>query len=377
MSLVLDSFSHHDDDVQVACLQGLLIGLSPGEASGPLLTANWDSLTRLLKSQSGEVRTLALQLAARLGLQTVEMERAFQKAAQQALEEDAPSDRRRKAIQLLADAPYAILSVTALELLDVRQPVAVQKAAIEALGTSAGPRVGVVLMEGWTGFTPQVRQAVLKVVFSREDRLPALLDAMDAKRIRQDDVNDMQWQQLLQSRHAQTAARARSLFDRTGADAQMQQRIDRYQQALVGARDVENGKQVFAKNCLACHKIKEEGQQVGPPLGSVVNKPDEAILLDILYPSGHIESEYTSYVVVTQRGRIFTGILTSDSATSIVLLRDKGLTDTVLRTDIESMTASGMSLMPSDVHKVVSPQDVADLIAYLREVFGPVNSVEE
>ena len=112
-------------------------------------------------------------------------------------------------------------------------------------------------------------------------------------------------------------------------------------------------------------------------MGSVVNKPDEAILLDILYPSGHIESEYTSYVVVTLRGRIFTGILTSDSATSIVLLRDKGLTDTVLRTDIESMTASGTSLMPSDVHKVVSPQDIADLIAYLREVFGPVNSVEE
>ncbi len=377
VSLVLDSFSHHDDDVQVACLQGLLIGLSPGEASGPLLTANWDSLTRLLKSQSGEVRTLALQLAARLGLQTVEMERAFQKAAQQALEEDAPNDRRRKAIQLLADAPYAILSVTALELLDVRQPVALQKAAIEALGTSAGPRVGVVLMEGWTGFTPQVRQAVLKVVFSREDRLPALLDAMEAKRIRQDDVNDLQWQQLLQSRHARIATRARSLFDQTGADAQMQDRIDRYQQALVGDRNVDNGRQVFAKNCLACHKIKEEGQQVGPPLGSVVNKPDEAILLDILYPSGHIESEYTSYVVVTQRGRIFTGILTSDSATSIVLLRDKGLTDTVLRTDIESMTASGMSLMPSDVHKVVSPQDVADLIAYLREVFGPVNSVEE
>ena len=377
VSSVLESFSRHDEAVQVACLQGLLLGLPHGEPAGPLLTANWDSLRRLLNSQSGEVRTLALQLAARLKLQAGEIELAFQRAAQQAIDEDVSTDRRREAIQLLADAPYAILSVTALELLDASQPVALQKAGAEALGTSTDVGVGGVLMEGWKGFTPQVRQVVLKVVFSREERLPALLDAMDAKRIRQDDINDSQWQQLLQSGHAQIATRARSLYDRTGADAQMQDRINRYQQALVGNRNVENGRQVFAKNCLNCHKIKEEGQQVGPPLGSVVNKPDEAILLDILHPSGHIESEYTSYVVVTERGRILTGILTSDSATSIVLLRDKGLTDTVLRTEIESMTASNTSLMPSDVHKIVSPQDVADLIAYLRDVFGPANSVKE
>ena len=80
-----------------------------------------------------------------------------------------------------------------------------------------------------------------------------------------------------------------------------------------------------------------------PPLGSVINKPDEAILLDILDPSRHIESDFTSYLVVTHQGLTFTGILASDSATSVTLRKDKGASETILRKDIEVMEASQLS----------------------------------
>ena len=161
--------------------------------------------------------------------------------------------------------------------------------------------------------------------------------------------------------------RARELFENPMADAELQKRIDQYQKALSGKRNPDRGKQVFAKTCLACHKLKDEGFEVGPPLGSVINKPDEVILLDILDPSGHIESEYGSYIVVTYEGRTFTGILVSESATSVTLRKAKGVNDMVLRKDIEIIKASEVSLMPSNLHEQISPQDAADLIAFLRK----------
>ena len=115
---------------------------------------------------------------------------------------------------------------------------------------------------------------------------------------------------------------------------------------------------------------KNEGREVGSGLGSVLNKSNEAILVDLLDPSGRIEPEYTRYIVETENGHIFTGVLVSDSATSVALRSDKGADEIILRKDVETMTASDVSLMPSNLHELVSPQDITDLIAYLRKAFG-------
>ena len=372
---VLAAFSQHDESVQTECLKGLVMGLSRGKESIPASPDGWAGVTRLLGSKSEQVRENAIQLGARLELgDTPLMQAAFDKAAQRALDEERSTEERKKGVEMLAFAAYSTLAQTAAKLLDVRQSPTLQTAAVEALAASPDPRVGATLLEGWKGFTPKVRAAVLDAVFSREDRLPALLDAVEQEAIRPGDINDMRRQQLMKTENQEIATRAETLLDRPGADAELQQRIDRYQKALAGKRNTKRGSEAFAKNCLACHKMKDEGHEVGPALGSVVNKPDEAILLDMLDPSGHIESEYISYLVVTNDGRIVSGILTSDSATSVTLLRDKGAADTILRTDIETMSASDVSLMPSDMHKLISPEDAANLIAYLREAYGAAST---
>ena len=69
---------------------------------------------------------------------------------------------------------------------------------------------------------------------------------------------------------------------------------------------------------------------------------------------------------MTAAGRIYTGTLAAESATSLTLRREKGLTDTVLRKEIESVKASAVSLMPSNLFEKISPAEIADAIAYLR-----------
>ena len=54
----------------------------------------------------------------------------------------------------------------------------------------------------------------------------------------------------------------------------------------------------------------------------------------------------------------------------MTLQKEKGESETILRKDIELMQASELSLMPSNFHELITSQETADLIAYLREMFG-------
>ena len=67
-------------------------------------------------------------------------------------------------------------------------------------------------------------------------------------------------------------------------------------------------------------------------------------------------------------GRTVSGMITSESATSITLRRAENATDTLQRSDIEELRSTRQSLMPEGLERQLDPQAVADLIAYLLSV---------
>jgi putative heme-binding domain-containing protein len=73
-----------------------------------------------------------------------------------------------------------------------------------------------------------------------------------------------------------------------------------------------------------------------------------------------------AYQIVTTGGRVFDGVLDSASETSVTLRRAEGATETVLRANIEKIFCSGMSLMPEGMEKTIDGQQMADLMAFLR-----------
>jgi len=78
------------------------------------------------------------------------------------------------------------------------------------------------------------------------------------------------------------------------------------------------------------------------------------------------------FSLLSEDGRIFTGVLAAETATSITLGKEEGVQQTILRREIDEMEASSLSMMPEELEKQVTPQEVADLIAYLREALGPL-----
>src|SRR5207248_920526 len=136
--------------------------------------------------------------------------------------------------------------------------------------------------------------------------------------------------------------------------------------------DAARGKLVFKKNCATCHRLENEGFEVGPDLLSALrNKSSDQLLIDILDPSREVDPRYLNYQVTTKKGLSVTGMIAADTASSITLRRGEKAEDTILRSQIDEIQATGKSVMPDGLEMMLSKQDLADVIEYLKAVSVP------
>ena len=126
------------------------------------------------------------------------------------------------------------------------------------------------------------------------------------------------------------------------------------------------GATAFATYCTACHTFNGTGGRTGPDLSGIRNQPADALLLHIVVPDYEITPGYESYTVQTRDARTILGRLESEAPNSVTLRDAAGEAHTILRTNVESMTAATSSLMPVGLDQAMSAQQLADLIAYLK-----------
>jgi putative heme-binding domain-containing protein len=140
--------------------------------------------------------------------------------------------------------------------------------------------------------------------------------------------------------------------------------------ALANPRDRERGHAVYVQACATCHRIGDEGHEVGPDLLGQLGVAEESLLHDILTPSQRIRPGYETTEVRTRNGSIVAGLLKEDSATSLRLVQAGGVEQVVLRKDVSEARRLSTSLMPA-FGETLKPADVANLLAWLRTQFGP------
>jgi putative heme-binding domain-containing protein len=127
-----------------------------------------------------------------------------------------------------------------------------------------------------------------------------------------------------------------------------------------------NGKGIFASRCATCHAFGGTGGRLGPDLSGIRNQPAEAILLHVVVPDYEITPGYQAYVVETRDGRTLVGRLESEAPNSLTLRDASSQQHVILRSHVASMSASTTSLMPGELERTMSEQELADLIAYLK-----------
>jgi putative heme-binding domain-containing protein len=297
------------------------------------------------------------------------------------------SDEAKAAFKLLAESPdtslrsaaqslVALLRIESLAEREVRLQVAAGRlgdlqlplkdrlAAIAELAAEHDPEISGTLLQSFADGTPPIRQAILAALFRRRDRLLHVVTALEQGTISVSALDGAQRAMLLDASDPELKNRATNLL--TVSSAIIEEHLPRFLSALDDERDTGRGEVVFREKCANCHQAHGVGVAVGPDLTAEFQRAEETIIRDILAPSAAIASGYTTYLVETSAGRVYTGIIAGESANSLHLREPGGTNHTILRKDIEALTASIVSLMPEELHQTITPQQLADALAWLR-----------
>jgi putative membrane-bound dehydrogenase-like protein len=302
----------------------------------------------------------------------VPLGRMFIQARATAADAKANESDRLLALSLLGrDAKKRADDVKLLADLVVPQnSTALQSAAIATLGRITDEGVPELLTAGWNAHSPALKGEILDVLLSRAAWQRRLLDLVEKKAIPTSEIDAARRQRLLAHRQETIRKRAAKVFEGV-LNADRRKILDDYKEVETLAGDSRRGKTVFAKSCSICHQVEGVGHEVGPNLLALSNKSPLYLLTEILDPNRNVDSRYLAYVAVTRSGRTFTGLLASESATSITLRSQEGKDQVLLRSELDELQSTGKSLMPEGLEKELSKQDVADLIAYLSAQKAP------
>lgn len=148
---------------------------------------------------------------------------------------------------------------------------------------------------------------------------------------------------------------------------QRQSLVSGYRDALTLVGDSELGREHFKKQCSGCHRVENVGHELGPNLATIKTRGAETVLTAVLDPSREVNPLYLNYVISLFDGRIVTGMIADEGATSLTLRRADNAVETVLRIDIEHIKSTGLSIMPEGFENVLDKQAMADLISYLMQ----------
>lgn len=353
------------------CLEvcdGLLVALSrkPPQKASPDITA---ALESLVQSADNDLRDRALRLAAYLHVdKSPVLEKIWQELFESVGEESSPLETRIRAVEQLAGAPWSLLARLRRHLAP-QSPPELQLAIVRVWALRNADAATSILIERLPVVSPKVQSAILEMALAHRNSQMRLLEALRQNQIPPSLLSSLQRARLLEAHDPQVRELAKQVLQ-AGSTKERAEILRRYQQSLQLPRDAKRGREIFLKHCASCHRLENEGAEVGPPLTEAKDRPDETLLADILDPSGVIAAGFQTYVVATADGRVFYGILVAETATSITLRQEKGLDTVILRKDIDQMRAVTKSLMPDEMEKQLTPQDVADLLGYLRRVMA-------
>lgn len=278
-------------------------------------------------------------------------------------------ESRLVAIRLIGLGAPATARKSLPDLLDARQPAAIQLAALQALSECFEPAVATRIVAHWKSMSPSVRREAAEVLFSRRAGIEAVLSAVESRQVSAAEIDSARWSQLHNDRDPKMRERARKITGaRPSTSSERESLIASYRPALALAGRREHGHDVFAKVCATCHKAEGQGTEVGPDLATVTSRTPEDLLVHILDPNREVAPNYINYNVAMTDGRVASGIIAEETATTVVLKRAEGASDQIPRDGIESIASTGVSLMPEGLEKGLSAQDLADLMAFVRSI---------
>jgi putative membrane-bound dehydrogenase-like protein len=352
----------------------ILAGLAEGWPTGKKVALAEEAdraVVSLLPKLSSSGKASLLRLAAALGSKGIERHSAeVVKTLLATLNDNKAetADRIAAARQVVELRPADNEAITqVLDTLSPRTPPALTTGLLDAVATSKAPGLGATLVERLDSWTPAARTAAIRILLLRPAATRALLDAMEKGGVKMSDLALDQKQALAAHPDTAIAERAKKLLASGGdlPNPDRQKVVEKLLPLTKKTGDPVKGKAVFKAQCAKCHTHSGEGTNIGPDLTGMAAHPKEELLVHIFDPSRSVEGNFRIYSVTTLDGKVFSGMLASETRTTLEIIDTEAKRFTIQRANVETLAGSNKSLMPEGFEKQLKEPEIVDLLEFL------------
>ena len=347
-----------DASVQASLLQGMLRGLEGRR--DVVAPDSWGSLQEaLLKSENALVRERTIALAQVFGDQA-----AVERALSTVMDPSQTLSQRRDALGRLLNQQNREASSLLVKLMDDPE---MRIDAIRGYAVVENPDAVNVLLTRFSSLDATQQRAAVETLASRTVYAESLLDAIQRGRVSREQIPS----HVARSLSEMLGAPFTAVYGEVRAVAEDRTKLIAKYKALcnpdaIAAADAARGRAIYQRTCAACHTLYGEGGQVGPDLTGSNRANLDYILLNSVDPSYDVPDAYKTVSVLTVDGRSVNGVLAEEDATRIILKTAEQPRVVIAKRDIEQRRVSPNSMMPEGQLDQMKPQEVLDLIKYLR-----------
>jgi putative membrane-bound dehydrogenase-like protein len=351
------------------CLRLIAARIQSGEIRGDLLSRLRDTLAQQFEPLLSGTASPPLRLDAALVATSWNDQRATLLAQQTFTDKSTEPMARLSALSaLVAAGEKQVLNVAERALREPHPNREFHGQILAAISRLDDPKVAETVLAVYPELEPETQPKAIELLTQRAAWAKQLFQAIAVTKIPATAVNANQVQRVMAFRDKELAAAVEKHWGtiRTTRDPARERLVTQMRTLVRGTKgDPRRGIEVFNRVCGQCHKIHGQGQDVGPDITANGRASLEQLLSNVFDPSLVIGVSYQARTVLTNDGRIVTGLLVEDSPERVVLKIQGGKLETIARGDVEAMKVSELSLMPEGVEKQLQPQEIADLFAFI------------
>jgi putative membrane-bound dehydrogenase-like protein len=247
--------------------------------------------------------------------------------------------------------------------------------ALRGLAAYDVPGTPEAIFAAYATFSPEEKRLALSLLAERESYARALATALDAGTVTAADLDAGLVRRLrLRDDPGINAALAARWGVAQTSTAEVTAAIERWKNHLTPERlraaDAARGHALYVQNCATCHRLFDEGADLGPELTGSNRKDLDYLLANIVDPNAIIGRDYLLTIIETKDGRSAAGIIKRETPAAVTLATVTGI-ETFSRGDIAALNRLEVSLMPPGLLDALTPEEVVDLIAYLHALAPP------
>jgi putative heme-binding domain-containing protein len=345
-------------------MSGLREGLRGRDAIGLSV-----ELSKAIQPYQSELFGAPLALGIRQGNRT-----AVKKALNVIADENANFDHRLSYIVIFGQTNQPESVPILLNIIESgKSTAAMKEASLLALQRYDVDEIGLRIVKAYPQFRGDtgVRNAALDLFASRTSWANELFTAIsDTKRISKDDVPDQVARRLKQLNNPKINSLADKYWPnvKLSTSTEKNQAIAKYSKLIKsGTGDINKGRILYLANCGYCHRLFNEGGNIGPDLTGYERSNVNYFLLNVVDPNADIREGYGLHRFVTKDGRTLEGKLAASNGDTHTIQTQSGKEIILSVSQISEMKALPVSIMPERILNRLSDQEVRDLFAYIMK----------